>query len=272
MSGTQLTLLVPKAARDAHAELLAALGTEANPAQWMVFMDAVTRLLPDVLSSGRPSKDAIQRSAIGQLGFTSWQAMIEAPTDASGLGWNFSGWKAWRRAWTAVQAYPWLRQEPLTSSEVNSIVLDCKRDGIQFPGSAGELEAIRQGRKEAQEARKAETVQALTLRAEIAEKALEEATARISVLSAQADQATADIRDLIEESAVLRTKMQEVNYDQEKITQLAEQVGSLKARTVTLTTERDNWKAKAQAKPTQSAQPQQLGLWKRFKRWLLGSK
>ncbi|MFV7466616.1 hypothetical protein [Pseudomonas shirazica] len=259
MSGTQLTLLVPKAARDAHAELLAALGTEANPAQWMVFMDAVTRLLPDVLSSGRPSKDAIQRSAIGQLGFTSWQAMIEAPTDASGLGWNFSGWKAWRRAWTAVQAYPWLRQEPLTSSEVNSIVLDCKRDGIQFPGSAGELEAIRQGRKEAQEARKAETTQALTQRAETAEKALQEASALAKSVTDQ-----------------LAQVQQQLATALGQVAKQAETIGTLKAEKSQVETNRDYWKNKAQAKPAQPAQPQpapqQLGVWARFMRWLFGSK
>ena len=55
MAGQQLSFLIPASARNAHAELLAALGTEANPAQWMAFMQAVTRLLPDVLSAGRPT-------------------------------------------------------------------------------------------------------------------------------------------------------------------------------------------------------------------------
>jgi hypothetical protein len=258
----QLTLLIPQSARDAHTQLLAALGTEANPAQWMTFMDTVTRLLPEVLSSGRPTKEVIQRCAIGQLGFTSWKAMIEAPTDHGGLGWNESGWKAWRRAWTLVQTYPWLRQEPLTSSEVNTIGLDCKRDGIRFPSSAGELEAIRQGRKDAQEARKAETAQALTRRAETAEKALQEASALARSVSDQ----------LVQVQKQLTTALGQV-------AEQAEAIGTLKTQKSQAEGDRDFWKKKAQAqpKPAQPAQPQpqpklQLGLWQRLKNWLFGSK
>ena len=254
----QLTLLIPQSARDAHTQLLAALGTEANPAQWMSFMDTVTRLLPEVLSSGRPPKEVIQRCAIGQLGFTSWKAMIEAPTDHGGLGWNESGWKAWRRAWTLVQAYPWLRQEPLTSSEVNTIGLDCKRDGIRFPSSAGELEAIRQGRKEAQEARKAESVQGLTQRAETAEKALQEASALARSVTDQ-----------------LAQTQQQLATALGQVAEQAEAIGTLKTEKSQVETNRDYWKKQAQAKPAQPAQPQsapQLGLWQRLIRWLFGSK
>lgn len=258
----QLTLLIPQSARDAHTQLLAALGTEANPAQWMTFMDTVTRLLPEVLSPGRPPKEVIQRCAIGQLGFTSWKAMIEAPTDSGGLGWNESGWKAWRRAWTLVQTYPWLRQEPLNSSEVNTIGLDCKRDGIRFPSSAGELEAIRQGRKEAQEARKAESVQGLTQRAETAEKALQEASALSKSLTDQLAQVQGQLVVALGQ-----------------VTEQAEAIGVLKTEKSKIEGDRDFWKKKAQAqpKPAQPAQPQpeakpQLGLWQRLNRWLFGSK
>jgi len=139
----QISLLIPASATSAHAELLRALGTENNPGQWMQFMQTVTRLLPDVLSSGRPTKEAINRSPIGQLGFASWQAMIEAPTDVSGLGWNFSAWKAWRRAWAVVQEQPWLLDQEITSSELNTLANDLRRDGIKFPSSAVALESIR---------------------------------------------------------------------------------------------------------------------------------
>lgn len=252
MSGQQLTLLVPKSAREAHAELLAALGTENNPSQWMAFMDAVTKLLPDVLSSGRPSKEAIQRCAIGQLGFTSWQAMIEAPTDAGGLGWNFAGWKAWRRAWTVVQAYPWLRQEAMTSSEVNTLAQDCKRDGMQFPGSAGELEAIRKGRKDAQEARRAESVQGLTKRAEAAEIAAQEATAALNVATEQ----LAQVRQQLDTALV-------------KIEEQAEALGTLKAEKAAAEASRDQWKTKAQAKP-KATEPAPLTRWQHLAAFFRG--
>ena len=108
-------------ARETRAELVAALGTEADRGHWMIFMQSVTRLLPDVLSSGRPTRAAIERSAIGQLGFESWAEMVEAPIEAGGLGWNMSAWKAWRRAWAVVQANPWMLEQSLSSSEVNSL-------------------------------------------------------------------------------------------------------------------------------------------------------
>ncbi|MBI6945258.1 hypothetical protein JET76_28565 [Pseudomonas putida] len=250
MPGHQLTMLIPQSARDAHTQLLAALGTEANPAQWMTFMDTVTRLLPEVLSAGRPPKEVIQRCAIGQLGFTSWTAMVEAPTDHGGLGWNESGWKAWRRSWTVVQAHPWLRHEPLTSSEVNTIALDCKRDGVQFPSSAGELEAIRTARKDAQEAKRAESVQSLTLRAETAEKGVQAATAQVVSLSDQ----------LAHVQAQLATALGQV-------AQQAEAIGTLKAEKSQAETDRDSWKTKAQAKPKPAPAPETAlpkGFWQRL--------
>lgn len=199
MAEQQLSFLIPASARSAHAELLAALGTEANPAQWMAFMQAVTRLLPDVLSVGRPTAEAIKRSAIGQLGFTSWSAMIEAPTDAGGLGWNVSAWKAWRRAWSVVQAHPWLLSQPMTSSEVNGLAADVKRAAVAFPGSPGELTAFRATSREAAEQRRADSAQELRTRAETAERLAQElrtqlaaATGRAAALAEQ--QAGSEIR------------------------------------------------------------------------------
>jgi hypothetical protein len=249
MSGTQLTMLIPKSALDAHAELLAALGTENNPAQWMYFMGAVTRRLPDVLSSGRPTKEAIQRSAIGQLGFTSWQAMIEAPVDASGLGWNFSGWKAWRRAWTVVQAYPWLRNQPLTSSEVNAIALDCKAQNVPFPQSMDDLQAMREAKAGAKAQAKADSLQGVTERAEKAEKGLADALAASNTLSARIA--------LME--GQLATALGQV-------AEQAETIGTLRAEKSQVEQDRDGWKkrAQAQAKPAEPAQASPKGFWQRL--------
>lgn len=187
MAGQQLSFLIPASARNAHAELLAALGTEANPAQWMAFMQAVTRLLPDVLSAGRPTAEAIKRSAIGQLGFSSWAAMIEAPTDAGGLGWNVSAWKAWRRAWAVVQVQPWMQAEPLTSSEVNTIAADVKRAGVPFPGSLQELEAFRASSREAAEQRKTDAAQAQRERADRAEALAAELRTQLAAATGRAE-------------------------------------------------------------------------------------
>ena len=244
----QISLLIPAAASSAHAELLSALGTENNPGQWMEFMQTVTRLLPDVLSSGRPTKEAINRSAIGQLGFASWQAMIEAPTDHGGLGWNFSAWKAWRRGWTVVQANPWLLDQPMTSAEVNALANDLRRDGVQFPGSAEELETIRQGRKGALEARRAESIEALTKRAEAAEKAVQVASAQVGSLTDQLAQVQTQLATALGQVA-----------------EQAEAIGTLKAEKSQLEIDRDKWKTQAQAKPKPAPEPVlPTGFWQRL--------
>lgn len=151
MAEHQLSLLIPKAAQEARAELIDALKAAENPAAWMIFMEVVTRLMPEVLSPGRPSAEVIQRSVIGQLGFKSWSEMVEAP---NGLAWNVSGWKAWRRAWAVVQEHPWLRAQPLTSSEVNTLA----RTFTPFPATAQELEKRQAEQKTTAEQSKSESL------------------------------------------------------------------------------------------------------------------
>lgn len=136
-------LLIPTAAREAHDALVAALGTENNPSQWMLFMKAVTTHLPDVLSSGRPSAADIRNSVIGLYGFKSWRQMIEADIGDGGFGWNYSTWKAWRRAWSVVDAMPWLRDERVTYSEVIQLSLKIKKANLeQPPQNMAEAQAI----------------------------------------------------------------------------------------------------------------------------------
>jgi len=201
-----MTALTPN---QAHAELLETLGNESS-ARWIEFMQAVTRLLPDVLSVGRPSAEAIKSSLIGELGFTSWADMIEAPAEQGGLGWNLSAWKAWRRAWAVAQEHPWLQQAGLSSSEINTLAQDCKRDGVPFPSSVEDLEALRSGRRTAQEARRSDSVASAALRAENAEKAAHEA--RMDALKAQAEADT--LRD-------------QLSAAQERAESLAQQLGRL---------------------------------------------
>lgn len=176
-----MTMTSPAQAR---AELLETLGTESG-ASWVEFMQTVTRLLPGVLSAGRPSAEAIRGSLIGELGFGSWADMIEAPLEAGGLGWNISAWKAWRRAWAVVQEHPWLLSAGLSSSEINTLAQECKRDGLSFPVSAEALEALRNARRSAQEARKGESLAGAIRRAESAEIAAQ--AAEDALLLARAD-------------------------------------------------------------------------------------
>ena len=143
--------LIPTAAREAHTALVAALGTAHIPHQWMLFMETVTAYLPNILSKGRPSAADIRHSVIGINGFKSWRQMIEAPTDQGGLGWNYSIWKAYRRAWGYVGEYPWLRNEALNYSEVIrlGLLLDKSK---QTPNNMDEALAIAAEIKESQAA------------------------------------------------------------------------------------------------------------------------
>jgi hypothetical protein len=203
------TRLIPAAARDAHDRLVAALGTENHPAQWMVFMATVTELLPEVLSSGRPSADAIRRSPIGQLGFGSWKAMVEAPVAEGGLGWSWSAWRQWRRAWHTVEQHPWLREQSVTAAEVNRYAQQFKDD---FPASPDELEQKQQQIEAERAEKRSQTLSALQsevegLRAQADEDraALSKSEAMVATLRDELKEA----RKAIRAEASARTKAEQ---------------------------------------------------------------
>lgn len=197
MADHQLPLIPSPIAEAARSELLSALQAADNPCAWMDFMQSVTRLMPDVLSPGRPSSAAIMACPIGQLGFKSWQQMIEAPTDAHGLAWNFHMWRAWRRAWATVQENPWLLGQPLTYSEVNTLA----KDYDPFPESLEALQALQQAKAATSEQKRVMTL------AE-AQKAAQEALAAATALREQLAEATSRERTLAEEVGSLKTQVQ----------------------------------------------------------------
>ena len=212
----EVQLLIPSSARTAHDELFKTLRDADNPSAWMTFMETVTRLLPDVLSSGRPSKDSIQKSAIGQLGFNSWQEMIEAPADQNGLAWNISAWKAWRRAWATVQSNPWLRNENLTSSEVNTLSQEFK--GSDFPDSREKYEELKKERKDAAEKRRTDTVASLKKRADDAEKQAIQAQAKADALDIQLEKSRVAYTDQGQQIATLKALLEEAQKPPVKLT------------------------------------------------------
>ena len=172
-------------AQEVRKELVAALGTENHPAQWMEFMATVTKHLPDILSPGRPSAEAIKSSPIGKLGFRSWQAMIEAPAELGGLAWNFSAWKAWRRAWATVQAHPWLRSQALGSSEINTLSNDLKRLEKPFPSSPEALQEIHQAKAAATEQKRSDTLTEAQRAATEARQSLAEMGGKLDAVTEQ---------------------------------------------------------------------------------------
>ncbi len=177
--------LVPADTAAGYQRLLDALGTANEPDRWMVFMETVTELLPDVLAPGRPSAAAIQRCMIGQLGFASWTAMIEAPVDERGLGWSWSAWKQWRRAWASVERAPWLRQSGMTPAQINALALDAKAMGRELPASQAEADAMRDQKARQAQEKAAASLQGLQQRAEAAEAALLEERGKVAGLAAQ---------------------------------------------------------------------------------------
>ena len=212
----EVQLLIPASARTAHDELFNTLRDADNPSAWMTFMETVTRLLPDVLSSGRPTKESIQKSAIGQLGFTSWQEMIEAPADQNGLAWNFSAWKAWRRAWATVQSNPWLKDQQMTSSEVNTLANEFK--GSDFPDSREKYEELKKERKDAAEKRRTDTVAALKKRLEDAEKLTIQAQAKADALDIQLEKSRVAYTDQGQQIATLKALLEEAQKPPVKLT------------------------------------------------------
>jgi hypothetical protein len=199
MDEEQLHLSIPKTAEDARIELLKTLKNADNQAGWMDFMDSVTRLMPEVLSPGRPSADVIATSPIGQLGFKSWSEMIEDP---KGLNWNLSGWKAWRRAWAVVQEHPWLRSQLFSSSEVNTL----SRTYDPFPASAKELEALRAEKQKSEEKAKTQTMAELKQEAESAKEV-------IGAVMRQLNEALEDNIEMAKNLGSLQTELDKAKGD-----------------------------------------------------------
>lgn len=150
-------LIRPELLRN-HQRLVDALGSENNPSQWMIFMKTCEELIPTVMTSGRPTDKAISSSMIGQLGFDSWKAMIEAPTSASGLGWKWEGWRSFRRAWTVVSNNPYLLDMDLKAGWINSAVASIKRNGDEFPATKEDFDIYQQQESERAKTRKENSV------------------------------------------------------------------------------------------------------------------
>lgn len=165
------------AAQQIHSDLLSALGTENVPSQWMHFMATVRRHLPEVLSRGRPSRQAIEASVIGALGFTSWRELLEAPVDQGGLALSWSTWRQWSRAWAVIAERPALQAEPLSAAEVNRMASQAKTEGLAFPDDPDGLKALQATLSQRRATARAETQQAMRERIEALEGLLMEAQA-----------------------------------------------------------------------------------------------
>jgi vacuolar-type H+-ATPase subunit I/STV1 len=140
------------------AEILRSkLGAESK-GQWLEFMDYIESRLGFLLqSAGRPTKESIDRSIIGQAGFESWSDMIEYSPAYGGLGWSIDSWKSWKKAYRVVQEHEYLRSLDMTASEINTTARTCK----PFPSSEIELRSFQEGRKKDLEENRGNSLAAL---------------------------------------------------------------------------------------------------------------
>lgn len=155
---SNITQLIRPELQRNHQRLIDALGSENNQSQWMVFMQTCDELIPEVMTSGRPTDKAIKSSMIGQLGFSSWKQMIEAATEENGLGWKWEGWRSFRRAWSVVSKNQYLKEMDLKAGWINSAVASMKRNGDEFPATKEDFDIYQQQESERAKARKENSV------------------------------------------------------------------------------------------------------------------
>lgn len=173
-------------------QLITLLGTESKSA-WMNFMEFLDSEMKFLSSKGRPSKSEIEKSIIGESGFTSWQTMCDSATSENGLGWSYNTYRLWKKSWNVVCEFPYLKELELSASEINSVYLDCNKQNIEFPNSAEDFGLFKKTSKSVKRAENAQANENLA-------KELSEAKAQIQLLNGQLD----EMNKLREDNAVLR--------------------------------------------------------------------
>ena len=189
------------------------LGTESGNA-WIEFMDHISETLSPVLKQGKPSKEVIENSIVGEHGFSSWKQMIEAPVSEGGLGWNVSAWESWKRAYKVVQDYPYLRDIEFGSSKINTIHRETKPS---FPASLEALNEYLAEREAAQLERQ--------------QNSLKEAQNRSNELQAQLSESNNKCESLQKQIDLLADQL---STAQGEISALSTQKGSLEAHVNTV--------------------------------------
>lgn len=200
-------------------KLVQILGTESGNA-WLNFMDYTHEILAGIVDKrGAPSAETIENSIIGEAGFSSWKAMIEAPTEHGGLGWNISSWDLWKRAYRIVNQYPYLRDLELTASEIKTLHTETKDS---FPADleafneyhANRMEFIQSKRQNSlSNAKKINdelVLELSTLKEQVANLSQQLETSSLENQRLHADQTNHinKITDLTAENAVLKTKLE----------------------------------------------------------------
>tara|TARA_Y100000296_G_C5173556_1_gene258699 strand:- start:300 stop:989 length:690 start_codon:yes stop_codon:yes gene_type:complete len=185
---------------------------------WIRFMDIVKSELADVLRPGKPKREAIEKSKIGELGFKSWVEFIEAPRSENGLAWNVASWKLYKKAYSVVEQHPYLRQTEHSASFIATL----SRELEPFPATKDELAEALTHRESKLETRK--------------ESFLSQAKEEINDLKNQIADLNiliAEQRGKIEASEALRADFEELSGKHGALSEKYAQVSSqlLKAKT-----------------------------------------
>lgn len=149
-------------------KLVDLLGSESGN-RWIEFMDEIKKELSQILRKGKPRKEDIEASIIGRSGFKSWAEMVNAPAEAGGLSWNLATFDSWRRAYSLVEAHPFLREYEFSASQINTFYRETKPD---FPNSQESLDTFLAARSDSQESLRLNSLKDAQKRADELEREL----------------------------------------------------------------------------------------------------
>lgn len=127
---------------DFACQLREKLGSEST-GKWLEVMDFLVSELSFLRSAGRPTGSEIASSKIGRAGFDSFRQFTEEKPSAGGLGWSFGTYKAWKKAHSLVEKYPYLRELQISASEINTI----SRENEEFPTTLEAYLSLKNDRK-----------------------------------------------------------------------------------------------------------------------------
>lgn len=161
-------------------ELRRALGNE-TAGGWIRAMDLIAHMLPFLVDRGRPTRAQVAASVVGQAGFDSWRDMIEAPTAEGGLGWNWSAWRAWRRAYSVVLNHPYLRELAPSPAQIVGVL----NRGGTFPATAEDWLAAQQRHQAEIEQRRVQSLADAKRRADTERERADAAEAQVRALTEQ---------------------------------------------------------------------------------------
>lgn len=124
-------------------KLIKLLGSESGD-KWLEFMDYVNQNLSHILKRGKPRIQDIENSIIGKSGFKTWKDFIESSTQTGGLGWKIATFDSWKRAYSIVCNYEFLRDLELSASFINTIYRETKPNFPKTESEFNEFLALRE--------------------------------------------------------------------------------------------------------------------------------